>query len=136
MRTNRRRSKRAVLLASIAAWLFVSSAVYAASILEFDRWMQRVEKKMLSVQKHIQRKNSEAAAIEAKEIEELYRLMQVFFESRADADKGIAMFKDGRDAAAQMAAHAAVGNFTDAQAAAKLIARDCKPCHREYKPLD
>jgi len=135
-----RRYKRTVALIAVAA-LSIGGAAYAASILEFDRWMQRVEKKMLSVQKNFQRKNIEAAASEAKEIEELYRLMQVFFENRKhpdqkDTEKGIAMFKEGREAAAQMAVHAAAGNFDAAQASAKTIARDCKACHREYKPLD
>jgi hypothetical protein len=121
--------------------LLIGETTYAASILEFDRWMQRVEKKMLSVQKHIQRKNTESAASEAKEIEELYRLMQLYFENSQiekikDADKAIVMFREGREAAAQMAAHAAAGNFENAQASAKLIARDCKACHKDYKPLD
>jgi cytochrome c556 len=98
--------------------------------------MQRVEKKMLSVQKNLQRKNIEAAVTEAKEIEELYGLMLAYFENRQDAEKGIAMFKNGRDAAAQMVAHASAGNVDGAQEAAKLIARDCRGCHREYKPLD
>lgn len=134
MRTSRLLYKRIAMLWAVCA-LFAGAAAYAASILEFDRWMQRVEKKMLSVQKNFQRKNVEAAVTEAKEIEELYRLMQVFFENRPDAAKGIAMFKDGREAAARMAEHASAGNFDAAQAAAKDIARDCRPCHREYKPL-
>ena len=135
MLTSRRTFRRAAYSTAAVA-LLISSAAYAVSILEFDRWMQRIEKKMLSVQKHIQRKDSQSAVMEAKEIEELYRLTQVYFESKTDAIKGVQMSKDGRDAASQMALHAAAGNFDSAQAAAKLIARDCRPCHREYKPLD
>jgi hypothetical protein len=122
-------------VACFIAGITVAGWVSAASIFEFDRWMQRIERHALSVQKHIARGDSVASAADAREIEELYRLMQGYFEDAGNAAQAVEMSRQGREAAAAVATHVMKGDFAAATAAVKSITRECRTCHRAYKPL-
>ena len=122
--------------ALVAAAVLVTSAhVNAASILDFDRWMQRIEKRALSVQKNLQRGDAVAGTADAREIEDLYRLIEEYFVQMEDAPRAVELSKTGRAAAADLAARAAAKDFDGAGSVIRSMMRDCRTCHREYKPL-
>lgn len=134
MFTNRRSFER-IRIVCVVTGLIVMNLAQAASVFEFDRWMQRIERHALSVQKNLARNDAVASAADAQKIEELYRLMQGYFESAGNAAQAVDMSRRGREAAAAAAAHVKKGDFTAATLAVKSITHECRTCHRAYKPL-
>ncbi len=127
------RRRLAVFAALYAASL--AGAAYATSIFEFDRWMQQVEKRALSLQKSLDRADGAAGAADARAIGELYRGMEEFFAIAGDADGAVELSKKGRADAGDIATRAAAGDFQGARTLIKGMMEDCRTCHREYKPL-
>jgi hypothetical protein len=107
----------------------------AASVLDFDRWMQRIEKRSLSAQKNLQRADGEAAAADAREIEVLYRLMEDYFVESGGAGSALELTRTGVKGSADIAARALAKDFDGARDTIRSMMRDCRTCHREYKPL-
>lgn len=121
------------------AWfvlMSVSMQAQGASILEFDKWMQRIEKRALSVQKQLVKQDAAASTEDAQELVVLYEQMQHYFEARANAERAVEMSRAGRDAAAAIVTHVAGNNFNAAVTAARQLTRECRTCHRAYKPLE
>ena len=138
MRTNRLRSRQRQLARGsllFVAVLFVSAAAHAASIFEFGQWMQRVEKRALSVQRDLDRADGTAGASDAREIEALYRKMEDYFVLMGDAPRAVELSKKGRQDAGDLATRAAANDFEGARPIIKSMMEDCRTCHREYKPL-
>ena len=132
MRTSRRRFS-SFALASAAA--LAASTAGAASIFEFDRWMQQVEKRALSLQKSLDRGDVPTVIADAREIERLYRSMEEYFVLSGDADSAVELSKKGWRDAADIAARTATKDTDGARSLIKGMMEDCRTCHREYKPL-
>lgn len=132
MRTSRPRSSSWAL--AVSAALALSSAT-AASIFEFDRWMQQVEKRALSLQKSLDRGDAGTAIADAREIERLYRNMEEYFLLSGDAASAVELSKKGRQNAIDIAARTATNDTNGARSLIKGLMEDCRTCHREYKPL-
>ena len=132
MSTSLRRSS-VVLVGMLVA--VSAHSLHAASIFEFDGWMEKIEKRALSVQKNLQRRDGEAAAADAKEIEALYRLMETYFVEYGNADSALQLTRTGVSGAADIASRALAKDFDGAHNAIRSMMRDCRTCHNEYKPL-
>ncbi|MEJ1961620.1 MAG: hypothetical protein WDO56_08785 [Gammaproteobacteria bacterium] len=141
MRTSRHRfsgwtRRIAVSWALLAAALLATAVAQAASIFEFDGWMQRIEKRALSLQKSLDKPDgAPGAAADAREIEELYRAMEGYFELMGDAPRAVELSRKGRTDAGDLAARATANDVQGARAIVKTMMEDCRTCHREYKPL-
>jgi len=134
MRTNRLLSRQQWSLLFGSALLAVTAA-QAASIFEFDQWMQQVEKRALSVQRNLDRADGAAGATDAREIEDLYRRMEDYFVLMGDAARAVELSRKGRQDAGDLATRAAANDFAGARPIIKSMMEDCRTCHREYKPL-
>jgi hypothetical protein len=119
----------------LLALIFVQSSVHAASILDFDKWMQVVEKRAISVQKHIEKQDAQASAADARQIEDLYVLIQAYFEEQGDAESAVDLSRKGREAVANVAVLVNANQFDDAMATMKNLMVECRTCHHAYKPL-
>ena len=126
--------KRLVALASIVA-LTVVMAANAHSIWDFDDWMQRIDDGSQNLQRHIDARDVPAAHEAAREIEELYGLMQDFFAKREGAADAVRWSREGRVFAQRAQADLAARRFTAAKRNALAIAHGCRDCHFNYKPL-
>jgi hypothetical protein len=134
MRISRRRCRVGALL---AVSLIVSAGVVnATSTFEFDRWMKRIEKHSLSVQRNLKRRDAPAAIVDANEIQKLYKLMEDFYAARDNVRDAVRMSKEGKELAGQVADSAAAGDFDSALKSAIVVAKACRECHNQYKPLD
>lgn len=109
---------------------------HTTSILEFDIWMQRIERHALSVQKQLARQDAAASTADAQALADLYRDMQGYFERRSNAEHAVDLSRTGRDAAAAIAANVARQDFDAAVLAARQLMRECRTCHRAFKPLE
>jgi hypothetical protein len=68
-------------------------------------------------------------------MEELYGLMEKFFEKRGSADDAVRWSREGREFANRAQADIAAGRFVSARRNALAIAHGCRDCHFNYKPL-
>jgi hypothetical protein len=133
--TDRRRMWTAVALATLAVFA-AGRVVFAQSVLDFDEWMQRIDRRSQSVQRDLAAGDATAAVADAREIGELYGSMEAYFFSRGNAGNAVKLSREGRELAASVAKSAAAKDFATASKAAVSIARACRSCHSEYKPLD
>ena len=117
------------------ALLTLSLGAAAQNLLDFDDWMQRIEDGSLDLQRHIAARDPKAASGAAQEIEELYGLMEKFFEKRGSADDAVRLSGEGRELAVRARADIAAGRFVSARRNALAIAHGCRDCHDNYKPL-
>jgi len=88
------------------------------------------------MQRNLSRKDVNAASADAREIGDLYGSMETYFTRRANAANAVRLSKEGRDLAATVVRSVSANDFTGASQAALNIARACRTCHLEYKPLE
>ena len=138
----RRRALRG-WLGRCAVVAFAAFAVFAAgevalgqSVLDFDEWMQRIDRRSQSVQRNLAAGDVNAASADAREIGELYGSMEAYFTRRGNADNAVKLSREGKELAATVVRSAAARDFATASKAAVSIARACRTCHLDYKPLD
>ncbi|MDB6160948.1 MAG: hypothetical protein JWO04_4654 [Gammaproteobacteria bacterium] len=125
----------AVTLAALA--LFGAAEVaFGQSVLDFDEWMQRIDRRSQSVQRNLAAGDGNAASADAREIGELYGSMEAYFSRRGSADNALKLSREGRELAATVVRSVAAKDFATASKAAVSIARACRACHLDYKPLD
>ena len=113
----------------------LSFNVFAQNILDFDDWMQRIDDGSQDLQRQIAARDREAATASAREIEELYGLMETFFEKRGDSADAMRYSREGRDFAANAVRNLSARKFEAARRDALAIAHGCLDCHFNYKPL-
>ena len=121
---------------ALVAFALLQPIVCAQSVLDFDEWMQKIDRRSQSVQRNLTRKDVNAATADAREIGELYGSMETYFTRRGDAANAVKLSREGRDLAAAVVESVAANDFAAASQAAVGIARACRTCHLEYKPLE
>jgi hypothetical protein len=132
---DRRGRWAAVVLAAFGVFS-AGKVAFAQSVLDFDEWMQRIDRRSQSVQRNLAAGDANAAVADAREIGELYSSMEAYFSRRGNADNAVRLSREGRDLAATVVNSAARKDFAAASKAAVSIARACRTCHLDYKPLD
>jgi hypothetical protein len=132
MAASRRRRVRYVVGIALCA---LSLGTAAQNILDFDDWMQRIDDGSQDLQRHIVARDAKAASATAREIEELYGLMEKFFEKRGDAADAVRSSREGIEFARKAQRELAAGRFANARRNALAIAHGCRDCHFNFKPL-
>ena len=107
----------------------------AASVLEFDRWMQQIDRHSQSILRAIAAQNRAQAASDAQALAELYHRMEQFYEQRGGAEDAVLASYVGRDHADSALRALDQDDFTRAEAEAAQLARDCRSCHLKFKPI-
>ena len=120
------------------ATCLVAAAVPATpqSVLQFDKWMQSVDRRSQNMQRNLARRDSAAALSDAREVGELYRLMQDYFTQRGDATEAVKLASAGAGFADDVIKSLQSNDLDTASVSAISIARGCRDCHVKYKPLD
>jgi hypothetical protein len=127
--------RTAVALAALAVFA-AGEVAFGQSVLDFDEWMQRIDRRSQSVQRNLAAGDGNAASADAREIGELYGSMEAYFARRGRADNAVKLSREGRELAATVVRSVATKDFAAASKAAVGIARACRACHLDYKPLD
>ena len=112
------------------------NATLAASVLDFDRWMRRVDKTSVAVQRNIGKHDDAAALADAQQMEALYGLMEEFFSADGQPADAARMSREGRELAASMTGAIERQDYDAASLAAITIARACSDCHHLYRPFN
>jgi hypothetical protein len=121
--------------ALIVALALAAPAARAQSVRDLDDWMDRIDEASQSVQKRIARRDRAQALADARELVEMYELMEGFFRVRASGEDGVRFSRAGRDIAVALRTALDAGKFDNARARAIELARACRDCHFKYKPL-
>lgn len=115
--------------------LVLPSVAVPQSLFVFDDWMQRIDEQSQDLQRHIDARDVAAAKLSAREIEELYDLMEKFFEKRGEAANAVRWSRAGADWARAAQGDLDARRFKAAKRHALAIAHGCRDCHDQYKPL-
>jgi len=113
----------------------LAPAAAPQSLFDFDDWMQRIDEGSQDLQRRIAARDVPAASAAAREIEELYGLMEIFFEKRGDAADAVRWSREGRESAQRAQIELGSRRFSAARRHALAIAHGCRDCHYQYKPL-
>ena len=113
----------------------LSATAVAQSIFDFDDWMQRIDDGSQDLQRHITARKRDAAVDAAREIEQLYGLVEKYFEKRSESADAVRISREGRVLAALVQKDLAGQRFAAANKKAIEIAHGCRGCHINYKPL-
>jgi ferric-dicitrate binding protein FerR (iron transport regulator) len=105
------------------------------SVLQFDRWMQRIDRHSQSIQRNLAMKDPVAAMADARELGKVYGLMKDYFARRGDANDAVKLSRDGAALADAAVKSIQVNDFEAASQTATSLARACRDCHVKYKPL-
>ena len=126
--------RRSLVTAAVFAAL-LSFTAGAQNIFDFDDWMQRIDDGSQELQRHISTRDRDAAVAAARELEELYGLMEKFFDRRDGAGDAVRWSREGRKYASQALRDLEAQKFSAARRNALAIAHGCRDCHVNYKPL-
>lgn len=120
---------------ALGTMVVASMPVAAQTVLEFDIWMQLIDRRSQSIFGHLARGDRVASTEDARELERLYRLMERYYEGVDGAEDAVISSYEGRERAAQAATAAEQGDFERARESVLWIARDCQNCHLKFKPI-
>lgn len=110
-------------------------AARGASAFDFDVWMRDMDKRSVSVQRHLRLREGEPARADAAVIEDLYDRMATWFERAGQSADAVQISRDGQAQAAGIREAIERQDFDAAHGAALRIARACNDCHDNYKPF-
>jgi len=106
------------------------------SVLQFDDWMQKIDRRSQSVQRNLAQRNAAAALVDARELGELYRLMGDYFTQRGGAGDAAKFATEGGALIDNVVVSLQSNDFDVASRSASSVARACRECHIKYKPLE
>src|SRR3954471_6613966 len=78
----------------------LTSMLWAHSVFDLDDWMQRIDDGNQDLQRSIAARDRVAALERARELEELYGLVETFFADRGDSETAVRISREGRAQAA------------------------------------
>src|SRR5882672_4195974 len=127
MSTNRRIFERAIAIAGgLLGLVWMQEMALAQSILDFDAWMRKIERRSQSVQRSLARQDASAGSAEAREIGELYGSMETYFTRKGDSANAVKLSQEGRGLANTIVSSVTTHDFPAAVRSAQSLARACR----------
>lgn len=125
-------------LVALAACVLAGAGCPAASqsVLEFDAWMQKIDRRSQSVQRNLALGNTVVALADARELSQLYKLMEGYFTRRPDVADAAKFAREGDALIDAMIESLQSNDFDAASRSAGSVTRACRECHIKYKPLE
>jgi hypothetical protein len=115
-----------VCLAAIAVTTFAQDEA------DYQKWMKTIGSTSGSLRKNLDAKNGEAAASDAKKLQEVFGQLHGFWQKK-NADDAVKLASDGSAAYGEVATEAAAGKFDEASAALKKGSATCGGCHMAHR---
>jgi len=114
--------RRIVLLISMLS--IVPVVLTAQDDGEFENWMKSAGATAGSLRKNLEAKNAEAAASDAKKMQDIFEQVHQYWEKKSVAD-AVKFSTDTRDGFKTVAQDAAASKFDEAAAAMKAASSNC-----------
>ena len=128
-------ARRPVSCALLLVAALCAPLAAAQTLLDFDLWMQQIDRHSQSVLRNIDRRDSAAGVLDARQLQDLYQRMENFYQGRGDADDAVLASYVGKDHARELVQALEDRHFERASREAIAIARDCNHCHTQFKPM-
>ena len=116
-----------VLLLSLLA-----SVAVAVTEVDMDL-MQRIEESTKSVDSNISLKDGKAALADAREIEEMFSKVELYYKHKGDAADATEYARKSKSFATELIRQVSEKDFDSASATVGALAKSCKTCHQVYK---
>jgi soluble cytochrome b562 len=127
--------ERRAVLAAWAVTVIMMLPAHAQSLFDFDVWMEKIEKRSLSLQRALEAGDVGAAGAHGAEMRDLYAKMEQYFIAKGIDHGAVVLAREGIAQLDQVTRSARRGDLDSALAAARTVARACRDCHLKYKPL-
>jgi cytochrome c556 len=116
----------------LALTLTFSAGLFAQEEKEYQDWMKTTGATAGSLRKNLEAKNGEAAAADAKKLQEVFTQVHDFWMKKKieGATKFASSAQNGFNEVSQLAA---AGKFDEASAALKTTMTNCGGCHNAYR---
>ena len=118
------------ILAGVAATII--GILLAQSDADYQNWMKTVAATNQSLQKNLAAKNAEGITADATKLQETFKQVEVFWQTRNSSD-ATSLAKQAQTVAASISKDAASGNMDQAAADAKSLAAACGACHMAHR---
>src|SRR5215831_2903465 len=118
------------ILAGVAATII--GILLAQSDADYQNWMKTVAATNQSLQKNLAAKNAEGISADATKLQETFKQVEVFWQTRNSSD-ATSLAKQAQTVAASISKDAASGNMDQAAADAKNLAAACGACHMAHR---
>jgi cytochrome c556 len=122
--------KRFLLMSTYLAVLGVS--VVAQEDAEYQGWMKSIGATAGSLRKNLEAKNTEAAAADAKKLQEIFGHVHSYWSDK-HVDDATRFAMDAGKGFGEVAEEAAAGKFEDAAATLKTTSANCGGCHTAHR---
>lgn len=110
----------------------ISFTVFAQDEKEFQSWMKTTGATAGSLRKNLEAKNGEAAAADAKKLEEVFTQVHDFW-MKKKIDNATKFASSAQDGFKEIAQLANAGKFDEAGATLKTTMANCGGCHSAYR---
>jgi mono/diheme cytochrome c family protein len=122
---------RRVLLLSVSAAVF-AVAMSAQDAAEYKTWMQTAGATAGSLHKNLDAKNAEAAAADAKKLQEIFSHVHEYWMKKDVAD-AMKFAMNASEGFGIVAADASASKFDEASATLKATSANCGGCHTVHR---
>jgi len=115
------------------ALVLLAGSVISAQVEVDDDFMRNVEDTNKSLANHIALKNIKAGSGDAKELEQMFALVEAFYANKGDAGEALTISKKSRALLHEIDSLLNARDFDSANLKATDLSRACKDCHNFYK---
>lgn len=116
----------------VGCLLLLSAALWAQDDAQYQTWMKSNGATVASLRKNLDAKASDAAAADAKTLEENFGHVYDYWQKKNVSD-AMKFAKDGQDGFKDVADLAAAGKFDEAAASLKMTQANCAGCHMAHR---
>jgi mono/diheme cytochrome c family protein len=120
-----------ILLLGVSAAIFVA-AMFAQNDAEYKTWMQTAGATAGSLHKNLDAKNAEAAAADAKKLQEIFSHVHEYWMKKDVAD-AMKFAMNASEGFGSVAADASASKFEEASATLKATSANCGGCHTVHR---
>lgn len=124
------RKWKSILYFSLAV---ATGSVVAGEVSIDEDYMQVMDDRTKSLTSNIALKNGQAAVEDARELDQMFNDVEVFYVHKGNATDAVNWTKASRNLAAAITQNVASNDFDTASEKAASLAKTCKECHSVYK---
>jgi cytochrome c556 len=124
--------KKKLMRSTVLLLSLLTGVAVAVTEVDMDL-MQKIEESTKSVDSNISLKDGKAALADAREIEEMFSQVELFYKHKGDAADAIEYARKSKNFATELIRQVSEKDFDNASATVGALAKSCKTCHQVYK---
>lgn len=121
------------VLMGVALFMVLTATVNSAEVTVDMDLMQNMEDLNKSMSSNLSLKDVKASTSDAKELSQLFSIVEEFFVRKGDAQNAVDLSKKSKDLTVEIINAVAANKFDAATDSATKLSRTCRACHTFYK---